>query len=161
MSLAKKVSYSLINPISYANTQTGMKNDCPFVEMTAPTSEQFNFAIKLKQGFFGTITQLAKAFTEDGLQKQLDKFNDQKTANDSQKQEVDGKGIISMLYMSAMDLPAYFETFKNLAALGAVVLPNGDKITKTLLDAFSLDDLEGLLGTYLENFIVGSLSLKK
>lgn len=152
MNLAKKETYTLSTPIKYQDIKSGMLSDCPFFELYAPTAKLLSYSIALKQGYFNVITSLSKIYSKEDVDKKISNLESKDKPN-----VIDSKGAVMMLYMSDIHLSKYIDSFLTMATMGILRLPNGEPPTLDLLKSLPLDDIEGLLGTYLANFIIGSL----
>lgn len=141
----KQVDFLLKSPIEIMDG--GKIVPCDKLIMTAPSVSMMRYAMPLKQGLLSSMVKLNKQINAE-------QSKDQGGENQG---ELTGEAVLSILYMSDLDINKYTETFKDLCAEGAVKLKNGDKMQSHLIDKMSAEDFESLLGEYVANFIIGSL----
>lgn len=143
----KEFDYPLTTGIDYA--KGGEQVEGVFIKLIPPSSKQLTHCAMLKQSFIRAITEQAKDAAESD-----------KSESDV---EISGQDIIYLLYGSAsVDMGKILLSAIELFKSGVALIDGEVKLTKPLLDEMSNDDLEGMLGEYLANFILKSvLSMKK
>lgn len=138
------VRYDLIKPFPYSNK--GETLDAAFIELTAPTAKNLYQCADLKQSFFRAIAEHGKNEDAENSKEDLGSITPEE--------------LIAALYASStVDMKVMLGTAIELFKSGVAMADGEIKLTKPLLDEMSTDDLEGMLGTYMLNFILAS-SLK-
>lgn len=142
----KTVEFELSTVLKYHNTKDGgYHEDLKKLLLTAPSVQMLKYAAPLKQGFFN---QIAKLQTK---QNQID------VKTDDSEAKMTAETVLMVLYMGDLNMVDYMESFKKLCTEGVVKLPNGSNVTSYILESLEGSDFELLMGTYIVNFIVGSL----
>lgn len=122
-----------------------------FITLTAPTSKNLVECAQLKQAFF-------RALNSQRGESEAEKKEDDPDV------EINGELVMNMIAMSSdTELAEVLLTAKKLLTSGVAKVGGEEKLTVPLIDQLSLEDLEGLVGTYLVNFILASVleTLKK
>ena len=136
----KEVTYTLETPLKYA--YRGEPMDGEFITLKAPTSRNMAECAALKQAFF-------RALPQDGAV--------EADTTDTGDAEITGEGVMTLITMSKdVELASVLVTGRELLTSGVALIEGEEKLTKPLLDNISQDDLEGMLGEYLANFILAS-----
>ncbi len=139
MKKAKEIDFPLSTKIAYAKDGEEIKGS--FIKLTPPSSKQLTQCALLKQSFIRAITEQAK------------NNPDAADAPDDGK-KISGEDIIYLLYGSeSVDMGKILLSAIELFKSGVAHIEGEVKLTKPLLDEMSNDDLEGMLGEYLANFI--------
>lgn len=139
----KSIDYQLETPVPYAFE--GNMIEGTFVTLYPPTSKNIVECAQLKQAFFRSLPKDQN--TEDVTEDDKSKAEDALT----------GDAIIALLSMSTeVDLGKIMLTARELFSSGVGKMEGETKLTKPILDKVSFDDLEGMLGAYLVNFILAS-----
>jgi hypothetical protein len=135
-------NYNLINSLSYHSK--GEAADAQFITFRAPSSRNSKECSALKQAFFRALPMEAQ------------------TTREVDNPDISGEDVITMIAISDVDLPEMLDIAKRLFTSGNnIALIDGEtKLTMNLLDQMSQDDLEGMVGSYMVNFILAS-SLEK
>lgn len=145
----KEIEFTLNDPITYQDA--GNPNvDCFQLFLVAPNSKLTRHCAILRQGFMRQILKyrdLAKIKEEEIKVKKT---------QETEEKEMDGQGMLAIIYMSDLDLDAYFGSFRAICLGGCVKTPNGKWVTDVILDKISFKDFERMLGEFLQNFIIGS-----
>lgn len=111
------------------------------ITLKAPSSKNLNECSMLKQAFFRSLPK--------GEEVQSDTV-------DAKIDDMEGADIIILLSMSTeIELGEALTVAKKLFSSTGIGFVNGDtKLTHDLINMASIDDLEGMLGDYLVNFIL-------
>jgi hypothetical protein len=134
-------NYELESPIEYASK--GEQHEAGFITLQAPTSRNLTECAQLKQAFFRALPK-TPANTEVELPEEGDA-------------ELDGPGVMLLIAMSTeVELATVLCIARELFSSGLAQVDGEEKLTKTLLDKMSQDDLENMTGAYLANFILAS-----
>lgn len=138
-------TYELKSPIQYA--RKGEMVDGSFVTMTAPTFREIDKIAPIKQAFMAAISEISSGAETPG---------EDAAAADSGK--INGKQVIQLLYSSKGSVADIMRHAEKLLRSGVFRLDGEEKFTSPLLDKMSLEDFEGLIGDYIANFIMPSLT---
>ena len=137
------MQYELKNGIEYA--LKGQMETASFIEMNEPTSKHLSLTAPIKQMFFRALRENAEK-------------NAGQEAGKADESEITGDILIQLLYTSSEDVGAFFGYAKELLSYSGLCLLDGEvKLNKLLLDNLSADDMEGLAGAYVANFILASV----
>ncbi len=145
--LTKKTEFSFKLSKTLEYMKEGQKGLCKELVMKAPSVNNMRLISKLKQDFFRAVKSLQNDFRN---------IDTKAKANEEDSGDMDSDQIISILYMSDIDMGEYIEVFKELMMNGLCYLDSTQKMTEALYDNLDCDDLENLLGKYLENFMMSS-----
>lgn len=116
-----------------------------FVQLTAPSSKQLKHTTYLKQSFFRALNSLQGAAKEEKTDESVD---------------MKAEDIISMLYMSDVDMNNVLLSAIELFSSGVALVDGDQRFTKPIIETLSQEDLELMTGTYLVNFILASALAK-
>lgn len=129
--------YRLQRKLPYA--KGGQMIEGEFIACTAPSSRNMAECAFLKQAFFRALPK-----GEGG----------EASASEA---EITGEGIMMLITISPdVELAQVLITARELLSSGVAMVDGEQKLTKPLIDAMGPDDLEGLAGDYLANFILAS-----
>lgn len=139
MELVTDFNYELTTPVEYAfkgNMEAGT-----FIQLNAPTSKVITQCAKLKQAFFRALPKNQAPVEADG----------------PKDGDVTGEEIMTIITMSPdVELSDVLFAARDLFTSGLALVEGEVKLTRPLMDAVSQDDLEGMTGEYLANFILAS-----
>ncbi len=138
-------TYTLKTPIRYA--REGEMVDGSFVTMTAPTFREIDKVAPIKQAFMAAISEVSSG---------VEVTAEDAAAADASK--IDGKQVIQLLYSSKGSVADIMRHAEKLMRSGVFLLEGEKEFTSPLLDKMSLEDFEGLVGDYIANFIMPSLT---
>lgn len=143
--LKTEITHTLIKPIQYSHK--GDMEEGRFVTLKAPTSKNLKECAYLKQSFFRALPQV-DANTPTQIQASDKKEDD----------DLDSDGIMTLLAMSKdVDLDKVLLTAAKLFLSPTAALLEGQtQLLQSHIDQLSMDDLEGMTGKYLANFILAS-----
>jgi len=116
------------------------------VLLLAPSSKQLKHTVAMKQAFFQAISSFESEKKKESTK--TDEF------------EMSGSDVLSMLYMSTVDMEKFFNSARELFKSGAALLDGKQQFNDLMIDKVSVEDFEGMVGEYLINFIIAS-ALKK
>lgn len=142
MSIQRTIEYELKVPINVG--QDGQLIECSKVILKAPTAKNRNECLFLKQAF---LRALPKEVTSGATSSQDDDMPE-------------GSDVIMFIGASSVDLKEIFDVAKRLFTNKVATL-DGENMTSPIFDSIDMDDLEGLLGEYMINFILGSILSKQ
>jgi hypothetical protein len=138
--MGNSVEYALQEPVQYANK--GEMVEAMFVTLNPPTSRNMTECAQLKQAFFRALPKTGEIEAE---------------ASDGGQAELTGEAVMTMITMSPdVELASVLVTGRELLTSGLALIDGEEKLTKPVLDNMSADDLEGMIGEYLVNFILAS-----
>lgn len=140
----EEFDYPLTKPIPYASGG-GSEEVGTFIKLSAPSSKQLTHCAQLKQAFVRAVTEQVK--------------NNPNAKEDSGPgKEIKGEDIVYLLYGSeSADMAKILLSAVELFASGVAQVEGEVKLTKPLIADMSNDDLEGMLGAYMANFILRSV----
>jgi len=145
--MKKEIDFPLTTKIKYAKEGEEVKGT--FIKLIPPSSKQLVQCALLKQSFIRAVTEQAKNNPDAG------------DSNESDS-KISGQDIIYLLYGSeSVDMGKILLSARELFNSGVAMVEGVVNLTKPLLDEMSNDDLEGMLGEYLANFILKSVLSKK
>ena len=137
-----EVTYELTKPFEYA-----YKGDTPeagFITLAAPTFKQMKHLTPIKQAFMSAINEISKSDVSEAGKA------------DDADDEITASGAMQVLYMWSGNLVGIQteaqEMFKHIA-----LIDGETKLTTPLMEKMAPEDFDGLLGTYIANFIAPSL----
>lgn len=132
------IEHTLETPFEYS--YQGEFKKAEFILLKAPTANNSRYTAKLKQGFYQAIRDFQ---------------GDAKEQSGDEKNKISGDEMIDAIMMSnSVDFGKYVEDFKSFMCKG-IALMNGEEIFKEkLFDNLSENDLMGMMGAYLENFLI-------
>ena len=114
------------------------EEEVDFVSLSPPTGKIANLCATLKSAFFNAVSKLPT----EGAEKDDNK-------------EIKGSDILTMMYMSGIDMEKVIITAQML--IKAVGSAGGEKaMTQPMIDRMLPDDIEKCLGEYMANFILKS-----
>ena len=134
------ITYTLQAPVQYAHK--GELVTGTFVELAPPTSRNMNECAQLKQAFFRALPKTGAVDVD---------------AEEGKDAELTGDAIMTLITMSPdVELASVLVTGRELLTSGVALVEGEEKLTKPILDSMSADDLEGMIGEYMVNFILAS-----
>lgn len=138
-----EIIHTLLKPISYTPNNAGEPVEAQFITLTEPSVRNITACAMLKQAF---VRVLAGQEQNDDVERGA---KDDTTPM--------ATSIINSLYASgAVDMGKVLLSAKELFKV--VGLVDGEKkLTTPMLDSLSMQDLEGMTGAYMENFILASI----
>lgn len=138
-------TYELKSPIQYA--RKGEMVDGSFVTMTAPTFREVDKVAPIKQAFMAALSDVSDGTEATPEEKEA-----------AEGVEITGKEIMQLLYRAKASVADIMRHAEKLLRSGVFRLDGEEKFTSPLLDKMSLEDFEGLVGDYIANFIMPSLT---
>lgn len=139
-----EVDFPLTKEFDYSHK--GDTVSATFIKLTAPSAKQLKHCTELKQAFYRAMHEMQKDNPDKG---EVEKTGDEKLT---------GTEIIQMLFVSeSVNMSSVLVNAIELLSSGVAMIDGEEKLTKPLIQEMSMDDLEGMLGVYLENFILRSL----
>jgi hypothetical protein len=135
---SSEVRYVLTTPVTYAHK--GNQEQATFVELTAPAARNSKECAALKQAFWKSIDTDAEGSSE------------------AEPTNVTPEDVVTMIAMSRdSDLADALEVAKRLFTKGKVANLDGEApLTSPVIENMAMEDLEGMFGTYMVNFILAS-----
>lgn len=144
-----EATYELKDSFSYAPMKdgkpTGDAAEAMFVSFTAPNYRQIDKVTPLKQAFAAAVKEIQSA----------EAVAEAAPAGDSN--EIAPETALQLLYSWSGDATKALLHAAALFKSGAALVDGETPITEALLDKLSSRDFEGMVGTYLVNFIIPSL----
>lgn len=140
------VIYTLKHPFQY--TSGGDVVDASFITITAPNYKQLQHAVPIKQAFAAAISEIS---VSDADREKAEQSKDE-------SEQIQPEQAMQLIYASSRDATKTLLYAAELFKAGAALIDGETKITAPLLDKMSGEDFEGLVGAYLVNFIVPSLT---
>jgi hypothetical protein len=149
MSDTVKTSTEVIidTPVPYAGEE-GKQIQCTCIHLYAPSAKQLENVTPMKQLFFQAVGSL----------KDDDKAKDKPPSQE--KVEMSASDVMSMMFMSEVDMTKFMNHAKALFISGMIKLDGKKDFNEGLIEKLSADDFEKVVGEYLVNFIIAS-ALKK
>jgi hypothetical protein len=139
------IDVTLTSPFKYHHQ--GAEAEAKTLTLKAPFSNLRGITTKLKQAFFQALK-----FHESGRKL------DQETPQSGAAEDLDGKQILALMFMSNVDMEEFMANFKALMVSQGVCLIDGvEQMTSVTYDRMSDEDADTVVGDYLANFIVSSL----
>ena len=136
-------TYTLREGFTYAHK--GEEVVAKFITLTAANYEQMPHFTPIKQAFMAAIKDIS---VDAGAEVTKD------TEADS---EITGAQVMQLLYSWSGELTKVLLSFEQLLKCGAGKVDGETNLTIPLIRKLSMDDMEGLLGDYIANFIAPSL----
>lgn len=137
--LVKEFEHDLIEAISFH--KNGEMTTSKKLRVVAPANVHRYQLLKLKQGYMQAMQELQSKI---------------KPTTGGSAGEINGKDIVTLLLMSSLDLEAYFNVFKDILCANTCFVDGVVNMNHHMFDGLTLDDLESLLGVYLERFLLSS-----
>jgi hypothetical protein len=150
----KQIEVKLNDPLTIG--VNGTQSECDTVLLTGPSSKQRKAASRLKRLIVSTMTSESR---NSGEKPKVDDKPEEST-------KIDWDDIVNLLSASTSDDEelvdkAYKYLLKLIGEEGGGGSISGMPITDDIFDRFSFDDVERLLGEYVANFLMSSLTQKK
>lgn len=146
-----EVDFPLSHTIEY--TLDGQTAEADHVTLIAPKMSQDKFRTKLKQGVTRAVLWIQEQ--TQGIQQAATASQDEQQQEDETD---DGEMIMMAIYACPdLDVVDLKSTFIELMMDGACLIGGKRKLTKSLLDEFQPDDVDGMMGAYLGNFVIASM----
>lgn len=142
-----EATYDLKTPFDYA--YKGEIQPAKFITFSAPTYRQVDKVTPIKQALMAAIKQATEGVTQEEAK------SVQAESDDSD--EISARDIMQTLFQWTGDLTSVMNKSAALFKSGAALIEGETKFNNELLDKVSMSDFEGMVGTYLANFIVPSL----
>lgn len=143
--------YELKDQLQYS--YKGEMKTASFITMTAPSFKQLKDVTPIKQALMSAITEVS---ADTSIAEIAGK--EAGPAEPAEADGIDAQTIMQLLYRWSGDLTAVMRKAESLFKSGAALIDGETMITNALLEKMSLKDFEGLVGAYLANFIVPSLT---
>lgn len=123
--------------------------------LKAPTGKYIGNAAFIKQEILSSSFEMAAKFKALGASVEDDEEDDKKNKkNKKNDDKVTGKNMLYYLYSTnGADIEGVFTNFKKMCTKSPVCTFEGAEVSAEFLDKLPLNDLEGLISEYLENFI--------
>ncbi len=140
----EEVDFPLTVAFDYGHK--GKTESATFIRLVPPSAKQLKHCTELKQAFYRAMAEIQ----EDNKDREK-----QDVPDDSKLEAGD---IIKMIYVSkSVEMTSVLVTAIELLSSGVATVDGETKLTKPLISAMSMDDLENMVGAYLANFILRSL----
>jgi tagatose-1,6-bisphosphate aldolase len=143
-----EIIYELKQQIEYAHG--GEKEQASFIVLTAPGYEQMRDFVTIKQALLAAINSVSDNSGE------AEKPDTDETEEKASK--ATGSDYVKLLYLWKGDLQPVMQAAKRMLTSGVATVEGAEPLTVPLLKKISMVDFEGLVGEYLANFIVPSLT---
>ena len=130
--------FQLSEPIKYQSK--GANEESKNITLYAPSVKSRKHCAKIRQLFFRSVQSLQKNNTQS-----------QSTSNEG---EIKGKEIVMMFLSSDIDMNEIYESFEQILINGHCKINNEQSIVKSHFDQFDLDDIDKILGEYMELFLL-------
>lgn len=143
--IKKTFDFTLESPIEIHKGGEIIKSD--LLTLKAPSKKNRKQTVKIKQLFFQAMSFHTSKVTDQDKKNQA-----------SGDESMTGAEIMVMLYMSDIDMEVFDERFSKLFLSPGVVMIDDDvQLTEQLFEKISDDDLDKMVGGYLEHFLLPSL----
>lgn len=151
--------YGLKTSFKYAGAD-GQIEDASFITMTAPNFKQMSKLTPIKQAFSSAIKESLSSFDSEALEVAQEATTETSGTDKGADSDdgMDASSILMIMHQWTGDLSKVFGKAADLFKSGAAMVDGETKLSGALLEKMSMDDFEGLFGTYLANFIVPSLT---
>ena len=143
--LKTELTYDLLQPVVY--DFQGVQKEATQLTLRAPNRSQLKFTAPLKQGFMRAMKSLQGERTEAKAVQAAEA-----------ESNIGADEVLAVLLMSDVDFYDYAQNFMKLACSGAVLLDGTTPMTSVLYDRLSDDDGDKILGLYVANFMLASLT---
>jgi hypothetical protein len=138
----QEARYELKHPFQYA--YKGNMETASFVVMSAPTYRQIDAIAPLKQAIMQAASDVADGSTQP--------------ESASEPTEITGAMIIGVLYQSKNDMAKIMQQAATLLKSGVCLIDGSEPFANGTLNKLDMVDFEGIVGEYLANFIMPSLT---
>lgn len=150
----KTITYTLSDSIEYQCE--GQNTEGMSLELTAPSVRHRKKAAKLKQGLMRSLGDTQQASNESDVKASVDAIKEGgNTSYEAKAHEL----LVVLQMSSSVKYEDYLEIFVDLLTEGICKMDGKEPMTKDIINKISFEDIEKILGEYLENFIVGSIQL--
>ena len=136
--------YTLKVPFEYAY-KNGNMQEANFISITAPTIKQIDKFAPIKQAFMAAASEIAANHNTE---------NSDQSGDDV---EMSTDQYMLVMYRGSGDMAQVMIYAQELFKSGVALVDGETKLTQPILDKMSIEDIEGLLGAYIANFIAPSL----
>lgn len=138
-----QIIYELKKPFSYS--AGGDTHESRFIELKEPTRKDLANFTPIQQAFMKAIKELQ---------------NDTAKVEEAESQEKDGaitsEAVIYLMSQSEVDMVKVSLFAEQLFKNGSALIDGETSLTSPLMNKMSMDDWNGLVGTYIANFITPS-----
>lgn len=141
--------YELRDPFKYARAD-GDIAEATFISLAAPNYRQIPKSTPLKQAFAAAVNEMTAAAG--------DRASDVAPGPSDESTSIEPGQALQVLYTWSGDATKALLHAADLFKSGAAMVEGDVKVTEAILDKLTARDFEGLVGTYLVNFIVPSLT---
>ena len=149
-----QIEFTLSNKLTFHNK--GEVEVTDLLTLVAPCNKQIHMVSKLKQLFLRALHEATKSSKEPATEKSSD------------ESDITADQLVMGLYMSTtVEISDVMDVFKKLLIsgscyVGTVTKDSKTELTDALYDKLDYEDTEKMLGEYLLNFLLSSLtSLQK
>lgn len=139
-----EVIYELKVPFEYP--VKGEMTEASFITLFAPHYKSINDFAPIKQAFTTAISELSQSAVQAAESLPEDK-----------PEEIGPKSVMHVLYSWSGDTSKVFFHAERLFKNGAAKVDGENSFTTPMLEKMDIEDVEGLVGTYVANFIAKSL----
>ena len=140
--LITEIQYPLLVPFEYASTE-GEAPMAKHILLIAPSSRFLRDCAHLKQAFFRAMPK-------------GDEIPEAPTAEKKESAKIKGEDILMVMAASDVDLGEVYDTIRNLFVKGCAKIDSDIPMNVELMKKVSMEDMEGMAGAFLENFILRS-----
>lgn len=138
-----QITYELKKPFTYA--YKGDTVEAKFIELKEPTRKDLANFTPIQQVFMKAIKELQAEVAVEA--EELESKEDNETSPEA---------VIFIMSQSDADMVKVSLYASDLFKNGSALIDGETKLTQPLMDQMTMDDWNGLLGTYIANFIAPS-----
>lgn len=147
-----QLTYKLKHPVQIAGN-AGKLEEGHTLLLTAPSRKQLSLATYIKQAYLQA--QMSAGLRVRGLAASEEKEQEVSPVEDTRTHEEKIRMHIQFLYVGEADMEKVFKNFEDLLCSEGICLVNNSiKMTGVIFSYLSMEDLELLLGEYINHFFI-------
>ncbi len=139
-----EVLYTLTTPFTYAHK--GDTVQASFVTLTAANHKMVANFMPIQQAFYRAITELNTGRDNDDIDSET-------TVKEDGAVDITADGVIFIMSQSSVDMAKVAVNCELLFKAGCAQVDGEAKLTSELMHKITMEDVNGLIGTYIANFI--------
>lgn len=134
--------FELTKPFKYAHA--GEQVEAKFIRFISPSKKQMEHNVFLKEAFFKAVKSMEGKSEKSKIKKE-------------ENETLSGEEVLAMLYMTPdVDMFKVLLSAIELFKTGVAMADGSEKLTQSMIDEISQDDIESMTGQYMINFTIAS-----
>jgi len=147
----KSIDFELVEPMEFDDSTGNTRETC-LLSLRAPSVKNRKYAAKLKQTCLLSMGSMRKQFAD------VSDADLRKMAEEEEKKEKKDESVSSMINFvmmsDAVDSEEFVDTFvKLICSPGVCMIDNDTPMKEFFMESMSYEDLERMMGVYLQTFL--------